>query len=166
MADFDAMLAACEHVLIWTDGACHPNPDGFGGWAAVLHVGETRWELVGSEYPTTNNRMELLSALRALEALGQDRKRVTLTSDSSYLVNAFTKGWLEGWSRSGRLWDNDCPRPLPNVDLWRALGRAAGLHDITWVHVRGHQGHEENEACDRLAVAARKALRAEMEGTT
>lgn len=165
---FDEAVASSEEVLIWTDGACHPNPDGYGGWACVFHAGGARFELSGSEHPATNNRMELTAALRALEAIGQQRRRVTLTSDSSYLVNAFNKGWLEGWDRQGRLSWVKSDRPLPNVILWRALRAAAAWHDITWVHVRGHgRGGtvcEENEACDRLAVAARKALRAEREG--
>lgn len=174
---FAEALAAHGEVAIWTDGACHPNPDGFGGWAAVLHVGDTRWELVGSEYPTTNNRMEMVAALCALEALGRQRKRVTLTSDSSYLVNAFSKGWLDGWIKSGRLrlTMRGLGRELvygsgslPNADLWDRLHAAAVWHDVTWIHIRGHgKGgvvEPENEACDRLAVAARKELRAQTEG--
>ena len=136
-------------VRIFTDGACSGNP-GPGGWGAVLRYQDTVREITGSENPTTNNRMELLAAISALEAL---RRPVTvdLYTDSSYLRNGMT-GWLRGWKRNG--WRTASGRPVKNADLWQRLETAAQLHDVTWHWVRGHAGNPDNERADRLARGA------------
>ncbi len=135
-------------VRIYTDGACSGNP-GPGGWGAILVCGGKEKELSGGESPTTNNRMELTAAIRALKALKYPC-RVELFSDSSYLVNAMTKGWLENWISRG--WKKADKSPVINPDLWRELIEAAAPHEISWHWVKGHAGNELNERCDRLAV--------------
>lgn len=144
-------------VIIYSDGACSPNP-GVGGWAAVLISpahNNTRREISGAEGQTTNNRMELTAAVMSLRAL-KCPCMVTLTTDSEYLKNAFSEGWLAKWRRNG--WRTSDRKPVANADLWVELLRLAEIHDITWQWVRGHAGDEINNRCDVLAVEARRAL--------
>ena len=136
-------------VHLYTDGACSGNP-GPGGWGAVLIYGEARKELSGGERDTTNNRMELTAAIQGLQAL-REPCRVILTSDSRYLVDAVTKGWLRSWQRRG--WKRGKNEPVLNVDLWQRLLPLLERHQVEFVWVRGHAGHPENECCDRMAVA-------------
>lgn len=143
-------------VQIFPDGACSPNP-GVGGWAAILispKHGVMR-EISGAEAVTTNNRMELLAAIRGLEALKQPSV-VELSTDSQYVQRAFTEGWLENWKRNG--WRTSARKPVENADLWRELDRLSTVHQIEWKWVRGHAGHPENKRADELAVEARKRL--------
>lgn len=130
-------------VEIWTDGACLGNP-GPGGHAAVLKLGAREREVVGGEVATTNNRMELLAAITALEALKRPCK-VRLVSDSEYVIKGITL-WIDGWRRKG--W-----KKVKNRDLWERLAEAAAPHDIAWEWVRGHSGDAMNERVDQLAVA-------------
>lgn len=139
-----------KDVTIFTDGACRGNP-GPGGFGVVLLSGRHRLELSEGFRRTTNNRMELLAAIVALERLLQPC-RVTLHSDSRYLVDAMTKGWLRGWKARG--WVTAKKQPVKNPDLWRRLEAAASPHKLDWKWVRGHAGQRENERCDELAVAA------------
>lgn len=141
-------------VEIFTDGACRGNP-GPGGWGAVLRFNGTEKELYGGEALTTNNRMELTAAIRALEALTR-HCRVQLTTDSKYVQQGITE-WLPGWKR--RNWKNSARQPVKNIDLWQALDRLAAQHDIAWHWVKGHAGHPENERADRLAREAIPARR-------
>lgn len=136
-------------VEIWTDGACRGNP-GPGGWGAVLRYNGHEKELAGGEAETTNNRMELMAAIRALESLKRPC-RVHLTTDSNYVRHGITD-WLPRWRRNG--WRTASRKPVKNVDLWQRLDRAAARHDVRWTWVRGHSGHPENERADRLATAA------------
>lgn len=136
-------------VEIFTDGACRGNP-GPGGWGAVLRFNGTEKELCGGEAHTTNNRMELTAAIRALEALKR-RCRVRLTTDSKYVQQGITE-WLPGWKRKN--WKNSARQPVKNVDLWQELDRLAAQHDIEWHWVKGHAGHPENERADQLANRA------------
>lgn len=142
-------------VEIYTDGACSGNP-GPGGWAAVLIYGEKRKELSGCEPATTNNRMELTAAIRALAALTR-RCEVHLYSDSAYLVNAFNEGWLDRWQANG--WRNKAKDPVENQDLWQELLALAREHKVSWRKVAGHAGHQLNERCDQLAREALSACR-------
>lgn len=137
-----------KEVQIYTDGACRGNP-GRGGFAAILVFGAHEKELSGGEPLTTNNRMELMAAIRGLSAL-KERCRVTLYSDSRYLVDAIEKGWLESWRTHG--WRRG-KEELKNVDLWQTLYRLLGEQDVTLEWVRGHNGHDYNERCDKLACA-------------
>jgi ribonuclease HI len=138
-----------KHVQIYTDGACSGNP-GPGGWAAILVYGDTEKELAGGEAETTNNRMELMAAIKGLEAL-KNPCRVDLTTDSTYVRSGMME-WLAGWKAKG--WKTAGRKPVKNADLWQRLEQAATGHDITWHWVRGHDGHEYNERADVLAVAA------------
>jgi ribonuclease HI len=151
-------------VEIWTDGACSGNP-GPGGWGIVLVSGSHRKEISGAEPRTTNNRMELIAALRALERLGQP-SQVLLWTDSQYLQKGIEQ-WIHGWQRNG--WLTASRQPVKNEDLWRALLEQSRRHEVRWKWVRGHSGHVENERCDRLAVAgarrAAKGERGELEGS-
>lgn len=135
-----------KRVTIYTDGACRGNP-GPGGWGAILQFGEAERELCGGEPDTTNNRMEMTAAIRALEAL-RERCAVDLHTDSTYLRNGITE-WLEGWKRRG--WRTAAKKPVRNQDLWVALDALAERHDVTWHWVRGHAGHDGNERADELA---------------
>ncbi|MBQ7982528.1 MAG: ribonuclease HI [Clostridia bacterium] len=137
-------------VHIYTDGACKGNP-GNGGWGTILVYGEHEKEMSGGEALTTNNRMELMAVISGLEAL-KEPCAVVLTSDSTYIVNSVTKGWLDGWAKKN--WVKSGNTPVPNTDLWKRLLAAMKPHKIEWVWVRGHNGHPYNERCDRLAVAA------------
>ena len=135
-------------VYLFTDGACSGNP-GPGGWGAILRFGEAEKELSGGEASTTNNRMELTAAIEGLSAL-KEPCRVVLTSDSKYLVDAVTKGWLAGWQKKN--WKRPSG-PVLNVDLWQRLIPLLARHQVEFIWVKGHAGHPENERCDRLAVA-------------
>lgn len=136
-------------VEIYTDGACKGNP-GPGGWGVVLRYGGVEKELSGAEPETTNNRMELLAAIKGLEALTR-RCQVHLTTDSEYLKKGIS-AWLADWKK--RNWRTANRRPVKNLDLWQRLDALVGEHDVQWFWVRGHSGHPENERADRLASAA------------
>ena len=138
-----------KHVDIYTDGACRGNP-GKGGWGAILVYGATEKELSGGERETTNNRMELTAVISALSAL-RERCEVTLTSDSKYVIDAVTKGWAVSWREKG--WKKADKSPALNVDLWEQLLSLLERHEVTFVWVRGHNGHPYNERCDALATA-------------
>ena len=133
-------------VVIYTDGACSGNP-GPGGWGAVLRWNGTEKDLHGGELQTTNNRMELMAAISALEGLTRP-SRVELHTDSKYLLDGITK-WITGWQRNG--WRTAAKKPVKNEDLWRRLVTAMDRHEITWVWVKGHAGDEGNERADELA---------------
>lgn len=133
-------------VEIFTDGACRGNP-GPGGWGALLRYGEHEKELYGGERDTTNNRMELMAAIRALESLKR-RCRVRLTTDSVYVKNGITE-WLPNWKKRG--WKTAAKKPVKNVDLWQRLDQAVQRHQVSWHWVKGHAGHDENERADQLA---------------
>ena len=135
-------------VEIFTDGACSGNP-GPGGWGAVLRFGEHEKELGGGERKTTNNRMELTAVISALQALKVPCK-VTLTTDSQYVAKAINDNWLYNWKI--RSWRTANKGPVKNVDLWKKLDEQLQRHEVTFVWVKGHAGHYENERCDRLAV--------------
>jgi ribonuclease HI len=136
-------------VEIFTDGACRGNP-GPGGWGALLNYDGTKREISGAEGHTTNNRMELLAAISALEALKRPCK-VVLTTDSVYVRDGITR-WLAGWKRKG--WRTASGSPVKNQDLWQQLDAAAARHEVRWEWVKGHAGHPGNEAADRLANEA------------
>jgi ribonuclease HI len=136
-------------IDIYTDGACSGNP-GPGGWGALLVWNGTEKEISGGETPTTNNRMELMAAIMALEALKRP-STVRLHTDSQYLRDGITK-WIAGWKRKG--WKTADRKPVKNVDLWQRLEAAATPHQIEWLWVRGHDGHPGNERVDALARAA------------
>jgi len=135
-----------RRVEIFTDGACSGNP-GPGGWGAILRYGETQKELNGGEPVTTNNRMELLAAINALEALKRP-SHVDLHTDSQYVKNGIMS-WIHGWKRNG--WKTADKKPVKNAELWQRLDDVADLHEITWHWVKGHAGHPENERADELA---------------
>jgi ribonuclease HI len=136
-------------VKIFTDGACRFNP-GPGGWAAILRSGAHEKEISGGERLTTNNRMELTAAIKALEALKKPSS-VILHTDSRYVMDGLQK-WLPRWKANG--WKTADKKPVKNGDLWRALDEAASRHDVAWRWVEGHSGHPENERADALARAA------------
>lgn len=136
-------------VAIFTDGACRGNP-GPGGWAALLRYADTEKQLSGAQHNTTNNRMELLAAIKALQALKRSCE-VDLTTDSQYLQKGVTE-WLANWKQ--RNWRTANKKPVKNIDLWQQLDALIVKHTITWYWVRGHSGHVENELVDRLANIA------------
>lgn len=143
------MTETLKVVQVFTDGACRGNP-GPGGWGALLRSGSNEKQLFGAEAHTTNNRMELMAAIMALEALTQ-RCNVTLTTDSKYVKSGITE-WVPQWKK--RQWKTADKKPVKNVDLWERLDRAASQHQVTWEWVRGHTGHAENELADQLANRA------------
>lgn len=148
-------MSELPHVEIATDGACKGNP-GPGGWGALIRSGPHEKELSGGETPTTNNRMELMAAIRGLEALKKPC-RVTLSTDSKYVMDGLTK-WIHGWQKNG--WRTADRKPVKNADLWQELLTAAKPHRIEWKWVRGHSGHPDNERADKLASdAALAAMR-------
>lgn len=143
----------------YTDGACSGNP-GPGGWGVLLQAkdGETivkERELKGGEAETTNNRMELLAAINALEALARDTA-ITVVTDSAYVKNGVTS-WIHGWKRNG--WKTSSRKPVKNVELWQRLDDARARHNVTWEWVKGHAGHPENERADELARAGMKPFK-------
>ena len=133
-------------IYLYTDGASRGNP-GPGGYGIVMRCGSYEREFSGGFRCTTNNRMELLAVIEGLRKINWDRATVYVTSDSSYVVNAINKGWLQGWVRKGF-------RKVANPDLWRELMPLLDKHNVSFFWVHGHNGHPENERCDRLAVAA------------
>jgi ribonuclease HI len=141
-------------VEIYTDGGAKPNPEGPGGWAALLIFGQHQKELSGGAASTTNNRMELTAAIMALEALKEPCK-VKLHTDSEYLKKGISE-WLPVWVRKG--WKTANRQPVKNQDLWERLYEVTQRHEIQWAWVKGHAGHEYNERVDQLATAAREAL--------
>lgn len=142
-------------VHIWTDGACLGNP-GPGGWGALLRWNGQERELSGGEPMTTNNRMELLAAIEALDALKRPCE-VILTTDSQYVRQGITS-WLHNWKRNG--WKTSARKPVKNADLWERLDRSVARHQIRWEWVKGHSGHPENERADALASTAAQAAAA------
>jgi ribonuclease HI len=134
------------HVIVHTDGACSGNP-GPGGWGAVLKFGDIEKELKGGEPNTTNNRMELLAAISALEAMKRP-VTVDIYTDSQYVRGGIT-GWIHNWKRNG--WRTADKKPVKNMDLWQRLDAALKTHDIRWHWIKGHAGHAENERADHLA---------------
>jgi ribonuclease HI len=143
-------------VTIYTDGAARGNPDGPGGYGTIVSYidpagTEHIREYSGGFKKTTNNRMELMAAIIGLEALNKSCE-VTLYSDSQYLVKAFNEHWLEGWIKKG--WKRGKNEPVKNVDLWKRMLKAMELHKVTFVWVKGHDGHPQNERCDVLATNA------------
>jgi ribonuclease HI len=145
--------ASLKHVQLYTDGACSGNP-GPGGYGAVLLFGEKRKELTEGFRRTTNNRMEMLAAIKGLEALRYPCK-VTLYTDSQYLANGIVKGWARGWKAKG--WIKSDKQPAVNVDLWERILQLCDMHQIDVVWVKGHAGNPENERCDQLSVGSSKS---------
>lgn len=133
-------------VEAFTDGACRGNP-GPGGWGVLLRFGDSEKELYGGERETTNNRMELMAAIQALESLNRECS-VGLTTDSVYVKNGITE-WIVKWKKNG--WKTANRKPVKNVDLWKRLEEAVQAHDVKWHWVKGHSGHPENERADELA---------------
>ena len=151
--------AAPPQVTLFTDGACRGNP-GPGGWGYILKhpASGSQREASGGEPDTTNNRMELAAVINGLEAL-TTRSRVEVVTDSQYVAKGSTE-WMRGWKRNG--WqrrEKGKLKPVKNDDLWKRLDALLGQHEVTFTVVRGHSGHEENERCDELAVAAAEAAR-------
>ncbi len=146
--------SGAEVVRIYTDGACKGNP-GPGGWGAILQMDGKEKELFGGEPQTTNNRMELMAVIRALETL-KPPCEVAVYTDSQYVQKGISE-WLHDWKRRG--WRTAGKKPVKNVDLWRELDRLAGMHRVAWHWVRGHAGHPENERADALANRGVESLR-------
>jgi ribonuclease HI len=145
-----------KFVELFTDGACKGNP-GVGGWGALLRFGETEKRMYGGEAETTNNRMEMMAVICALEALTEPCN-VTITTDSKYVLQGMTE-WLENWKQ--RNWQTAAKKPVLNVDLWKRLDQAASEHQIQWHWVKGHSGHRENEIADELANQGIEELRSQ-----
>lgn len=144
------------NVKIFTDGAARGNPDGPGGYGTVLQYVDSKGQLHEKELSagyrkTTNNRMELMAAIVGLEALNRPCQ-VELYSDSKYLTDAFNQNWIEGWQKRG--WRKADKSPVKNIDLWKRLLAAMRMHQVTYKWVKGHDGHPENERCDKLATGA------------
>ena len=147
------MVPRTQLVVIYTDGACSGNP-GPGGWGAVMRTGDREREIMGGEAKTTNNRMELMAAIKALEALRRPC-RVRLHTDSTYVRNGITQ-WIGAWKAKG--WKTSARKPVKNVDLWQRLEAAMEPHDVQWEWVKAHSGHPENERADEIArLAVRQA---------
>jgi ribonuclease HI len=142
----EAAEGGLPHVVIHTDGACSGNP-GPGGWGVILEFGKTKKEMKGGESHTTNNRMELMAAITALETLKKPC-RVDLYTDSQYVRNGIMT-WIKGWKKNG--WKTSDKKPVKNVELWQRLDAALGEHDVKWHWVKGHNGHDLNERADELA---------------
>lgn len=140
-----------KHVRIFTDGACSGNP-GPGGWGALLRYQTMEKTLSGGEYQTTNNRMELTAVIASLSLLTEPCD-VTLTTDSKYVCDSVSKGWVFNWQKKN--WMKDKHTPVPNTDLWKQLLPLLERHNVEFVWVKGHAGHPENELCDKLAVQER-----------
>jgi len=149
MRENDKATGAGSIVELFTDGSCLGNP-GPGGWGVVLRWNGTEKELSGNERDTTNNRMELLAAIRGLEALTRP-VTVNLYTDSQYVQNGITS-WIHNWKRNG--WKTSAKKPVKNEDLWRALDAQMQIHEVSYHWVKGHAGHPENERADDLARAA------------
>ena len=138
--------SASDVVEVYTDGACKGNP-GIGGWGALLRSGAQSREIYGGEVATTNNRMELMAVIRALEALKKPC-RVRVHTDSQYVQLGISK-WIHAWKKNG--WRTADKKPVKNAELWQELDRLAASHDIEWLWVKGHAGHDGNERADELA---------------
>ena len=138
-----------KHIEMFTDGACSGNP-GPGGWGTILRFNGKEKELSGGESDTTNNRMELTAVIEGLAAL-KETCHVTLYSDSKYVIDGIQKGWARSWKKNG--WRKADKKPALNADLWDKLLTLLDIHEVELIWVKGHQGHPENERCDRLAVA-------------
>ncbi len=143
-------------VTIFTDGAARGNPDGPGGYGAILRCVDSRGEVHEKELSagykkTTNNRMELMAAIRGLQQLNRPCE-VDLYSDSKYLTDAFNQHWIDSWQKKG--WVKSDKKPVKNIDLWKALLAAMQPHQVKYIWVKGHDGHPENERCDELATGA------------
>ena len=147
-------MSELPEVEIFTDGACKGNP-GPGGWGAVLRSGGKERELSGGEAPSTNNRMELMAAISALETLTRPCA-VVVHTDSEYVRNGISR-WVTGWVRNN--WRNAAKAPVANMALWQRLLAAAKPHEVDWLWVKGHSGHPMNERADVLATQARESLR-------
>ncbi|MDD7271199.1 MAG: ribonuclease HI [Spirochaetales bacterium] len=143
-----------KKVLIYTDGACSGNP-GPGGWGAILKYGEAEKEISGGEALTTNNRMELTAAIMALSAL-KESCEVDLYSDSKYLIDSFSKGWVYSWQKAGF---KKKGKDVPNTDLWIKLLQLFNIHKVNLIWVKGHAENEYNNRCDKLAVSEWKRLK-------
>ncbi len=141
-------------IVIYTDGACSGNP-GPGGWGAILTYGDNCKEISGGEALTTNNRMELMAAISALDALKKP-SRVELHTDSQYVMKGITQ-WIHGWKKNG--WKTADKKPVKNVELWQRLDEARRIHEIDWRWVKGHAGHAENERADELARLGMEAYK-------
>ena len=137
-----------KHIEIFTDGACKGNP-GPGGWCAILRYNGVEKVISGGEKETTNNRMELSAVLFALKAL-KEPCHITLQSDSKYVLDSLSKGWVYGWQKKG--WKKSDGKPALNVDLWQPLLDEIKKHELEYVWIKGHAGHPENERCDAQAV--------------
>ena len=153
-------MSEAAPVVIYTDGACSGNP-GPGGWGAILTYGEKCKEISGGEAMTTNNRMELMAAISALEALKRP-SRVELHTDSNYVKNGITT-WIHGWKKNG--WKTADKKPVKNAELWQRLDDARRVHDIDWRWVKGHAGHAENERADELARLAMAEFKPRRDGS-
>ena len=143
-------------VKIYTDGSARGNPDGPGGYGVVMHYvdksGQLHEKTLSTGYKkTTNNRMELMAAIAGLEALNRPC-RIELYSDSKYLTDAFNQNWISGWIAKG--WNRGKSGPVKNIDLWKRLLKAKEQHQVTFIWVKGHAGHPQNERCDQLATTA------------
>lgn len=136
-------------VYIFTDGACSGNP-GPGGWGAILRYGQVEKRLSGGEKMTTNNRMELTAVIRALGAL-KEKCHVVLTTDSKYVCDGINKGWAASWKKNG--WRKSNKKPALNPELWDELLTLNEKHEVEFIWVKGHNGHPENEICDKMAVS-------------
>ncbi|MEB3735530.1 ribonuclease HI [Halopseudomonas pachastrellae] len=148
-----------QAIEIFTDGACKGNP-GPGGWGVLLRLGEHEKRLYGGELETTNNRMELLAAIRGLEALKRPAS-VVLTTDSQYVMKG-VREWMPNWKKRG--WKTASKQPVKNVDLWQQLDALVSQHDVEWRWVRGHTGHRENELADELANMGVQYILSERKG--
>ncbi len=143
-----------KKLNIYTDGACSGNP-GKGGWGAVLVYNGIEKEISGAEMHTTNNRMELTAVIKALQLL-KEPCEVELTTDSKYVCDAVNKSWVYGWKKKG--WIKSDKKPALNVDLWEELLKQLNIHKVTFIWVKGHNGHPYNEKCDKLAVSEYQKL--------
>ena len=145
-----------KKVSIWTDGACSGNP-GPGGWGALIRFGEHEKELEGGDFDTTNNRMELMASIEALNALKHSCE-VDLYTDSQYVKGGMT-GWIIDWKKNG--WKTSAKKPVKNADLWQLLDEAVSRHKVNWHWVKGHAGHDENERADELARSGMEPFKPE-----
>lgn len=154
-------MTASVNVTLYTDGACSGNP-GPGGWGCILIYGETKRKLSGYEINTTNNRMELMAVIKGLECLVR-HVSVTIITDSQYVKNAFTEGWLKNWEKNN--WKTRTKSDVKNKDLWVELSLLVRKHDVSWQWVKGHAGDIYNEMCDELARTAIQTKKAVDERT-
>ena len=143
-----------ENIVIYTDGACSGNP-GKGGWGAILIYGDVKKEISGSNISTTNNQMELTAPIEALKLLKRPCN-VKVYSDSAYLINALTQGWLKNWKKNG--WKTADKKDVKNKNLWMEIDKLMQIHSIEWIKVKGHSDNEYNNRCDELAVNAIKEI--------